>query len=946
MAAEVFAFDAERAKETEERDYQQECREKIVERLDADGPVLLHLATGGGKTLVANNAVQEVLEERGGYALWVTKDWWLLHQAASDMASRHQGMAERLRRIGGDTQDLAELPELSMEEDATGVVYTTLHTFKSRLDGNRLPAVGPSLVVWDECHWAYGAKTGKALREWAKEVRVPMLGLTATPGEESDFEPACQHTFADLEAIGRLAKPEIVPVRTSARWHPVRRWSDAGDFTDKSLRQLAENNQRNEEIVQEYLHRAADYGKTIVFACDIVHAECLVELFCERGVAASSVHSGFTREVNEANLSDFKAGRVRVLVNVVKMTHGVDVPDTKTVFLCRPTASCILLSQMIGRGARLHEPSGKKSFYIVEFIDMADQMENIRHAKDCLGSPSIGRGGRGGRSPNHVFDPVGAPRWTGDADGLPKAVRNLWYREGQSFSVAFDLTSREDRLAGDGDRQDNARWERVTNALRLALRRRLGADRVATGTVEAGHEQDKWEVVSDEVGWQVVSPALLGWEGMAELDAACVALSRVTEDLGVWIDYRTGTDVRLGWLPAAAAAVRAVKWTHMLEPVLRSLVRPSRFARYDAKEDRYETDRSNEDCLPVADVYPLDQLDDETTLEDLGRMSGRRNASLSLTPLVNGRCHVGVRLLGATTDSERVLRWLTLWMRILWAAERDRRRLTDAMLEDPAGYFPALSVRRAMELIDVPEEREDYICWLETRQHQIFDLWHQYPELESWLPSAGSGRTFVRAVPDVRSTLKEYGLKWNDSFTEMPPKSRQCAVWCALNGEGPLGRHERGTVELVAARLRDQGFSHHRRLRKDGTLYTTIESVFESAAGGGNGWLDWPPGPLRRVRAYRAVAEMGASDWCDCVVRAMWDWYRDESAEREWVVRDAFEVARERYGIRTATDTPCTNITAAIRERIEAAVDRCIGEGYVARLASGRLKLHCEYAEP
>ena len=191
----AFAFDQERARNTREYPYQSECREKIVERLDPDGSVLLHLATGGGKTLVANNAVREVLEERGGYALWLTKDWWLLHQAASDMASRHEGMAERLRRIGGETQDLAELPELSMEDDAARIVYTTLHTFKRRLDNDKLPALGPSVIVWDECHWGYGARTGRALRRWARDGRVPMLGLTATPGGESEFKRACSHTF-------------------------------------------------------------------------------------------------------------------------------------------------------------------------------------------------------------------------------------------------------------------------------------------------------------------------------------------------------------------------------------------------------------------------------------------------------------------------------------------------------------------------------------------------------------------------------------------------------------------------------------------------------------------------------------------------------------------------------------------------------------------------------
>ena len=62
--------------------------------------MLLHLATGGGKTFVANNVVANALSD-GGYAMWVTKDWWLLRQAAVDMARRHEGMGRRVTTVGG-----------------------------------------------------------------------------------------------------------------------------------------------------------------------------------------------------------------------------------------------------------------------------------------------------------------------------------------------------------------------------------------------------------------------------------------------------------------------------------------------------------------------------------------------------------------------------------------------------------------------------------------------------------------------------------------------------------------------------------------------------------------------------------------------------------------------------------------------------------------------------
>ena len=106
------------------RPYQQECAERAIKSLDGEKPTLLHIATGGGKTFVANNIVAEYLDDRD-YALWITKDWWLLRQAATDIAQRQHGMARRLRRLGGDHREVRQIPRNS-HSDRISVLYTTL----------------------------------------------------------------------------------------------------------------------------------------------------------------------------------------------------------------------------------------------------------------------------------------------------------------------------------------------------------------------------------------------------------------------------------------------------------------------------------------------------------------------------------------------------------------------------------------------------------------------------------------------------------------------------------------------------------------------------------------------------------------------------------------------------------------------------------------------------
>ena len=137
-----FRYDPDRA-DVSIRPYQAECEARIAGALAADRPALLHVATGGGKTFVANNAVANALSG-GGYALWVAKDWWLLRQAALDMARRHEGMAGCLRRLGGDDEAVRDLPEPGVE-DVGRVVYTTLQTFNRRLDADLLDEALPRL---------------------------------------------------------------------------------------------------------------------------------------------------------------------------------------------------------------------------------------------------------------------------------------------------------------------------------------------------------------------------------------------------------------------------------------------------------------------------------------------------------------------------------------------------------------------------------------------------------------------------------------------------------------------------------------------------------------------------------------------------------------------------------------------------------------------------------
>jgi hypothetical protein len=104
----------------------------------------------------------------------------------------------------------------------------------------------------------------------------------------------------------------------------------------------------------------------------------LSKLFHKAGVAAdyviSSVKDAVTGvtvsgEDNERKLQDYRDGKLQVLINVNILTEGVDLPQTKTVFLARPTVSKILMTQMVGRALRGTAAGGTSEAYIVSFVD-------------------------------------------------------------------------------------------------------------------------------------------------------------------------------------------------------------------------------------------------------------------------------------------------------------------------------------------------------------------------------------------------------------------------------------------------------------------------------------------------------------------------------------------------------------------------------------------------
>lgn len=724
-------------------DYQAHAVQVVLELLDPGEPQALHLATGAGKTRVANQiAARWLAENPGSSVLWVTKDWRLLGQALFDFAQRHP--LRPLGRLGGAGQVLHPLDERG---DAL-VTYTTLQTLLRRLE--LLHDLSPSLLVWDECHWGERGQAAGILRT-CKRAGVPVLGLTATPRLDSSFNVAYSRTFLELVQAGYLARPCVeTPVRTGVSWRPELR--RAGDLSPRSLRDLATNPSRNRTIVEHYLQQARRFGKTIIFGCSVDHLDELARRFAARGVAARAIHSRQRHVLNREALQAFRRGSVQVLLSVEMLTHGVDVPDARTVFLARPTTSDILFAQMVGRAARRDEASGKTSFHIVEFTDNTEVHAELfetaqRYFEGAAGPGLAGRPRpepRPTRLRRHGFDPRGAPTWIPDDPALPDVVRGLWYRQDQTFGVELELTT------ADGSEPPTGKaWLQVAEALRSALARALPG-RVARRPLEVyqGSEGSKdprvWNVERDaSAGWEVTSRVLRNLEGFLEVERACAAIDAAAAALGLSVDHRTGLHVHLGWLGREPAEVRrAIRLTRLFEPALATMVSPSRLASFDGL--RYDLSSPNDYCRPVSSVFTSSRLARARTFQDLRRLAEldeARYVTLNVKPLSHLHT-VEVRLHGGTLEARKILPWISTWMQLLWAASRWRRidRVPDRDVIAPDGDVVRLALRWLPDARQ-PQQRA-FLERLHARRCELLGTaWVASLDLTPWLLLARQWRS-------------------------------------------------------------------------------------------------------------------------------------------------------------------------------------------------------------
>ncbi len=382
------------------RDYQRDAVEKTLESFRTNQAVLLALATGLGKTVIAGH-IADHFKDHGRIVLLAHREELLT-----------QGQ-EKLERITGAASEIEMANSWAGKSTMWGgakIIVSTIQTQIAGRDGGRMNRFDPSefsLVIVDEAHHATAKSYRKVIEYYRQNPNVRILGLTATP-DRAD-EEALGQVFDDVafeyEIGDGIDDGWLVPVTQQSvhveglDYSSIR--TTAGDLNGKDLAEVLEFEGTLHGMTTPILDLCGN-AKTLIFTATVAQAERMAEILNRHKPDSAEFVCGTTpKEYRRELFRRYAAGGFQYLANVGVATEGFDEPGIQHIGMARPTKSRALFAQMLGRGTRtlpgvvddvdtadarkaLISLSNKPLLNVLDFVGNAGRHKLI-HPTDILG---------------------------------------------------------------------------------------------------------------------------------------------------------------------------------------------------------------------------------------------------------------------------------------------------------------------------------------------------------------------------------------------------------------------------------------------------------------------------------------------------------------------------------------------------------------------------------
>ena len=405
--------------------------------------VLLSLATGAGKTIIATNLLWRMSQagQLPKPALFLCDRDELREQAYNKLKAAFGDNARIVETKQGDNAaknsrvHIATYQTLGLDDEEGSASFLSEHYGEDAF----------SVIIIDECHRSAWGRWSEVLRRNPNAIQI---GLTATPRrlEESDRattedqeitannrkyfgEPVYEYTLIQAQEDGYLAACEIIKRKASidnrvftrseilaARPVDIRTGKPlteadltkdeytGKDFDDEVFIEL-----RTPKMCEDLFDLLCQNGgaeqKVIIFCTREIHADRVAQQmnnlyvrWCNVQGKTPKDHYAFKCMGGANNGSDMvepmrgSSERAFIACTVDLLEAGVDIERLNAVVFFRYLQSPIKFYQMVGRGTRIHEETQKYKFWLYDYTDVTTLFGTDFISKP----PGGGRGTKGG----------------------------------------------------------------------------------------------------------------------------------------------------------------------------------------------------------------------------------------------------------------------------------------------------------------------------------------------------------------------------------------------------------------------------------------------------------------------------------------------------------------------------------------------------------------------
>jgi type I restriction enzyme R subunit len=400
------------------------CFEKILRCEQQKQPcrVLLALATGSGKTVIAANLLWRLQEAKRlpKPALFLCDRDELRTQGHNKIKAAFGGSALIVETVNGQNAaknarvHIATYQTLGLDDEDTDTV-----SFLSE----HYPPDAFSVIIIDECHRSAWGRWSEVLLRNPNAVQI---GLTATPrqlresknqSKEDEIitannlkyfgEPVYEYSLIQAQEDGYLAACEIVKRKASidntkftkaeilaANPKDIRTGKliteadltkdeyTGKDFDDEVFIEL-----RTPKMCADLFKLLCDHGgpeqKAIIFCTRDIHADRVVQhmnnfyvQWCRQNGQTPKDHYAFkcTDKGGRELIQPMRGSGERAFLacTVDLLATGVDIERLNAVVFFRYLESSILFYQMVGRGTRIDEATQKYKFWLYDYTGVTD----------------------------------------------------------------------------------------------------------------------------------------------------------------------------------------------------------------------------------------------------------------------------------------------------------------------------------------------------------------------------------------------------------------------------------------------------------------------------------------------------------------------------------------------------------------------------------------------